>query len=168
MRTSPARCPVTNKTRLSLLCLTDPGRQYAALLLPLLNREQRYRRAHAGARLRVQSAEPVDRVTLAALLLTDGRQPLLRPGCERPGAHADTLGAPISVVYPLYADGRYTSMDRRLSSFGAITYGAKLTRQFGENWTADVKFKQYEQKGRWAQRSRWHGSGIHRHGQRAR
>ncbi len=90
------------------------------------------------------------------------------PVANDPWADADTLGAPISVVYPLYADGRYTSMDRRLSSFGAITYGAKLTRQFGENWTADVKFKQYEQKGRWAQRSRWHGSGIHRHGQRAR
>ncbi|MES3007049.1 MAG: DUF3570 domain-containing protein [Pseudomonadota bacterium] len=72
------------------------------------------------------------------------------PVANDPWADADTFGAPISVVYPLYAEGRFASMDQRLSSFGAITYGAKLTKHFGENWSADVKFERYEQKGSWA------------------
>ena len=72
------------------------------------------------------------------------------PVANDPWADADTVGAPISVVYPLYAEGGYASMDQRLSAFGALTYGLKISRQFGESWIADVKFERYEQKGSWA------------------
>lgn len=72
------------------------------------------------------------------------------PVANDPWADADTYGAPISVVYPLYAEGGYASMDQRLSAFGAVTYGVKVSKHFGEDWTADVKFERYEQKGSWA------------------
>ena len=72
------------------------------------------------------------------------------PVANDPWADADTFGAPISVVYPLYSEGRYASMDQRLSSFGAITYGVKLSKHFGEAWTADLKYERYEQRGGWA------------------
>lgn len=72
------------------------------------------------------------------------------PVANDPWADADTAGAPISVVYPLYVEGGFASMDQRLSAFGALTYGLKVSRQFGEHWSADVKFERYEQKGSWA------------------
>ncbi len=72
------------------------------------------------------------------------------PVANDPWADADTAGAPISVVYPIYAEGGYASMDQRLSAFGALTYGLKLSHSFGNNWTADIKFERYEQKGSWA------------------
>ncbi|MCP5356925.1 MAG: DUF3570 domain-containing protein [Pseudomonadales bacterium] len=72
------------------------------------------------------------------------------PVANDPWADADTAGAPISVIYPLYVSGGYASMDQRLSAFGALTYGLKVSREFGEHWIADVKFERYEQKGSWA------------------
>lgn len=72
------------------------------------------------------------------------------PVAHDPWADADTFGAPISVVYPLYTGGGYASMDQRLSAFGAITYGMKLSKHFGEAWTADLKYERYEQRGGWA------------------
>lgn len=72
------------------------------------------------------------------------------PVANDPWADADTAGAPISVIYPIYTEGGYASMDQRLSAFGALTYGLKVSNQFAQNWTADIKFERYEQKGTWA------------------
>ncbi len=72
------------------------------------------------------------------------------PVANDPWADADTVGAPISVIYPIYAAGGVASMDQRLSAFGALTYGLKISNQFAENWVADIKFEHYEQKGSWA------------------
>ncbi|OGA03768.1 MAG: hypothetical protein A3H35_13385 [Betaproteobacteria bacterium RIFCSPLOWO2_02_FULL_62_17] len=45
---------------------------------------------------------------------------------------------------------QYISMDQRLSAFGAVTYGIKIARQFGPDWSAEVKLDRYEQRGSWA------------------
>ena len=60
------------------------------------------------------------------------------------------LGVPLSVVQDLYAAGGYTSMDSRLSSFGAITYGMKLTKKVAKDWVMDMKYEKYEQRSNWA------------------
>jgi len=72
------------------------------------------------------------------------------PVANDPYADADTVGAPISVVYNRYLDGVPASMDQRLSAFGALTYGIKLQKTFAKTWTVDAKFEQYDQKGIWA------------------
>ncbi len=72
------------------------------------------------------------------------------PVANDPYADADTVGAPISVVYNRYIDGLPASMDQRLSAFGAFTYGIKLQKSFAKNWSVDAKFEQYKQKGAWA------------------
>ena len=72
------------------------------------------------------------------------------PVANDPWADADTVGAPISVIYPIYVEGGFASMDQRLSSFGALTYGVKISTEFADSWKADVKFERYEQKGSWA------------------
>lgn len=68
------------------------------------------------------------------------------PVANDPYADADTVGAPISVVYNNYIAGLPASMDQRLSAFGAFTWGMKVEKQFSEHWSADLKFEQYAQK----------------------
>ncbi len=72
------------------------------------------------------------------------------PVANDPWADAGTLGAPISVVYPLYVSGEPTSMDQRLSAFGAWTAGVKLEKALTSHWNIDVKVEQYQQRGAWA------------------
>jgi hypothetical protein len=48
------------------------------------------------------------------------------------------------------------SEDQRLSSFGALTAGLKLTWQIDPDWLADLKFERYEQRAGW--RPFGHGS----------
>jgi hypothetical protein len=59
-------------------------------------------------------------------------------------------GAPLADITAAIAANGYASMDQRLSSFGAITYGAKLTKTFGRDWIVDLKIEKYEQRGEWA------------------
>lgn len=47
------------------------------------------------------------------------------------------------------------STDQRLSAFGAYTVGLRVDKSFNRDWTADVKFEQYQQRGAWA----WAGGG---------
>jgi len=60
------------------------------------------------------------------------------------------IGTPYEKVYGAYSTGGYTSMDARLSAFGAITYGMKVTKKIGKDWIMDVKYEKYEQRGEWA------------------
>ena len=41
------------------------------------------------------------------------------------------------------------SQDQRLSAFGAITYGIKISNQLDQDWLLDIKFEHYEQQGKW-------------------
>lgn len=47
-------------------------------------------------------------------------------------------------------DATYYSLDQRLSSFGAVTLGLKVSKQIDADWLVDVKFEQYRQRGQWA------------------
>lgn len=46
--------------------------------------------------------------------------------------------------------GNFVSVDQRLSAFGAVTYGAKISKWIGKDFLADLKYEQYEQRGNWA------------------
>jgi len=43
----------------------------------------------------------------------------------------------------------YSSLDQRLSAFGARTYGFKVSKTFDANWTVDVKYEKYLQRSGW-------------------
>lgn len=72
------------------------------------------------------------------------------PVANDPWADADTAGAPISVVYPLFSSGGVTSMDQRLSEFGAITWGLKIDKPIGRHWSIDFKYENYGQRAHWS------------------
>jgi hypothetical protein len=72
------------------------------------------------------------------------------PVANDPFADADTVGAPISVVYNRYVDELPASMDQRLSAFGGVTWGLKVDKEFGRHLGVDIKFEQYEQRSNWA------------------
>jgi hypothetical protein len=44
----------------------------------------------------------------------------------------------------------YTSMDQRLSAFGAITIGIKLEKKIAKDWVVDAKLEAYEQRAEWS------------------
>lgn len=54
------------------------------------------------------------------------------------------LGEPTPV-----GDPRFYSADPRLSSYGAVTIGAKVEWHIDQKWTADVKYERYEQRSAW-------------------
>ena len=47
------------------------------------------------------------------------------------------------------ANARYFSEDQRVSAFGGLTMGVKLSKQLNLDTKVDVKFEQYGQKGAW-------------------
>lgn len=47
------------------------------------------------------------------------------------------------------SSSQYSSLDQRLSGFGAITYGLKVTKAIGNDWVLDVKYEKYQQKTAW-------------------
>ncbi|NTV04997.1 MAG: DUF3570 domain-containing protein [Chlorobiaceae bacterium] len=49
---------------------------------------------------------------------------------------------PVNVIY-------YTE-DERLSAFGAVTFGLKVSKQLNQDWSADLKFEKYEQRDEWS------------------
>ena len=63
-------------------------------------------------------------------------------------SHTVGLEASLYPFAPLSA-GPY-SEDQRLSAFGALTMGLKVARRLDEDWTADLKFEGYEQRGAWS------------------
>ena len=54
------------------------------------------------------------------------------------------IGEPFPVGNPVYY-----SPDPRLSSYGAITLGAKVEWRIDGHWSADVKYERYEQRSAW-------------------
>ncbi len=58
------------------------------------------------------------------------------------------LGAPFPPGYLSNPDGFYTS-DQRLSAFGGVTAGLKLSKAFVDGWIVDGKAEYYEQRGDW-------------------
>jgi hypothetical protein len=59
-----------------------------------------------------------------------------------------TLGAPFPPGYQNDPNGYY-SADQRLSAFGAITAGLKVSKAFGVGWIVDGKAEYYEARGDW-------------------
>ncbi|MDE1942841.1 MAG: DUF3570 domain-containing protein [Betaproteobacteria bacterium] len=60
--------------------------------------------------------------------------------------------APGSQPYPTFPPPgtAYSSLDQRLSSFGAITVGLRVSRVIKRDWIADIKYEQYEQRTGWS------------------
>ena len=54
------------------------------------------------------------------------------------------IGEPFPVGAPTHF-----SPDTRLSAFGALTVGVKLSWKFADKWATDVKFERYEQRSNW-------------------
>jgi hypothetical protein len=48
------------------------------------------------------------------------------------------------------ASSRYYTEDQRLSAFGAITMGLKVSKQLNQDWLVDVKYEHYEQRAEWS------------------
>ena len=48
------------------------------------------------------------------------------------------------------ANAVYYSEDQRMSAYGAVTYGVKLSKEINKEWLVDVKYEQYEQRARWS------------------
>jgi hypothetical protein len=42
-----------------------------------------------------------------------------------------------------------TSLDQRLSAFGALTLGIKVEKRIAKDWLVDVKYENYEQRAGW-------------------
>lgn len=58
------------------------------------------------------------------------------------------LGAPFPPGY-LSNPGGYYSADQRLSAFGGITLGLKVSKALGLGWIVDAKAEYYEQRANW-------------------
>lgn len=57
-------------------------------------------------------------------------------------------GAPYPPGY-FEAPPAFLSPDQRLSAFGAVTLGLKITWQAGTQWSTDLKLERYEQRASW-------------------
>ncbi len=55
-----------------------------------------------------------------------------------------------STPTPPPVDVRYYTEDQRLSAFGAVTAGVKVSKQLGSEWLADVRLEKYEQRDEWS------------------
>ena len=44
----------------------------------------------------------------------------------------------------------YYTEDQRLSAFGAVTLGLKVSKQLNPDWLVDLKFEQYQQRDEWS------------------
>jgi hypothetical protein len=47
-------------------------------------------------------------------------------------------------------DATYNSRDQRLSAYGALTVGVKVIKELDADWTVDLKYENYQQRGNWA------------------
>ena len=48
------------------------------------------------------------------------------------------------------SDAVYYSEDQRLSAFGAVTLGLKVSKQLNQDWLVDLKYEHYEQRAQWS------------------
>lgn len=44
----------------------------------------------------------------------------------------------------------FVSLDQRLSSFGALTFGIKVSKRIAKDWLVDLKYENYEQRAGWS------------------
>jgi hypothetical protein len=51
---------------------------------------------------------------------------------------------------PVPAGQRYSTEDQRLSAFGALTFGVKVTKKLSDDVNFDVKYESYHQRSNWA------------------
>lgn len=56
------------------------------------------------------------------------------------------LGQPFP---PGYSPSNFASADYRLSGFGAVTLGLKVSKQIDKDWSVDAKVSAYQQRGSW-------------------
>ena len=79
--------------------------------------------------------------------------PLLRAHTQSAASfYYDPVYSAIGEPYPPgYFENppQYLSADHRLSAFGALTLGLKLTAQIDRGWTVDLRLERYEQRGSW-------------------
>jgi len=65
--------------------------------------------------------------------------------------YVESDGSEIGPFGPSIPQGAaFYSLDQRLSAYGAVTLGLKLTHQWDSNTAIDFKFENYEQRGSWA------------------
>lgn len=57
---------------------------------------------------------------------------------------------PSDPAFAKYASQKYLSLDQRVGTFGAITWGLKVSKQIGTDWMVDFKYENYTQKENWA------------------
>jgi len=50
----------------------------------------------------------------------------------------------------LQSAGSAVSLDQRLSSYGALTLGIKVSKRIAKEWLVDVKYENYEQRAGWS------------------
>jgi len=56
----------------------------------------------------------------------------------------------LPTIPPGYVFGKtIISLDQRLAAFGAQTIGFRIAKQFDRDWTVDLKYEHYTQKGSW-------------------
>ena len=72
--------------------------------------------------------------------------PLLRFSSQSAAYFYKPVGAALDFSTVLTSP---SSLDERLSAFGAVTVGLKVEKKVAADWTVDVKFEQYEQRGEW-------------------
>jgi hypothetical protein len=54
-----------------------------------------------------------------------------------------------SIATPPPSGARFYTEDQRLSAFGAVTAGLKVSKQLGRDWLMDLKIEKYEQREEW-------------------
>lgn len=64
--------------------------------------------------------------------------------------YVDADGSRSPFAPPPPQGASFYSLDQRLSSFGAGTWGLKIAHQWGEDTVVDLKYERYEQRGTWA------------------
>lgn len=57
-------------------------------------------------------------------------------------------GDPVPAGY-VPGPGHFISADQRLSGFGAVTVGFKVSKQLDRDWRVDVQVEEYQQRGSW-------------------
>ena len=57
---------------------------------------------------------------------------------------------PATPAFDKYANQKYLSLDQRVGTYGAVTWGLKVTKQIGLDWMVDFKYENYTQKENWA------------------
>jgi hypothetical protein len=63
---------------------------------------------------------------------------------------ADPSDPFLLVPWALQTAGSAVSLDQRLSSYGALTLGIKVSKRIAKDWLVDFKYENYEQRAGWS------------------